>query len=379
LRTSIIGGTLLCLAALHPAGAQPAETPAPPATPELRSGPEPAWCEFIRGMTDAETAVLLAPEVFASTGVVNAGEAASGAGGAPLGEPKLRITAGLGYELVGVYRGMTLRHRAEAECQRHQAISGLQAALQSGPDAGAAPALKARLAVLEAALPEGERLVESLRMDVREGRATLEELNALQLRLDSLRALASDTTRAQERLARLPPRPERPLSALLQELRDAEEKIERLSGKVRRSTAWSVTLRGGYDELIDVPQDVPLFGMITVSYKLGGLSQSAANERARSARLRALEEDVEGLPQRVERLLEQLRATRSAEETRLREVTVLVGDLEGQLQSIQTLETVKVRRFHDYVILELARLRAEQAWLRAHLEALGAFLGQEAP
>jgi DNA repair exonuclease SbcCD ATPase subunit len=378
LRTSIIGSTLLCLAA-SPAGAQPARAPVSPATAEVRSSTASSWCEFIRGVTDAETAVLLAPEVFASTGVVNAGEATSGAGDAPLGAPKLRITAGLGYELVGVYRGMTLRRRAEAECHRHQALQALQAVLESGPDTSAGPALKARLAALEAALPEGERLVEALRTDVRDGRATLEELNALQLRLDELRALATDTRRAQERLARLPPRPERPLSALLEELRNAEDELERLSGKVRRSTAWSITLRGGYDELVDVPQDLPLFGMLTVSYKLGGLSQSAANERARAARLKALGEDVEGLPQRVERLIDQLRATRSAEETRLREVTVLVSDLESQLQSIQSLETVKIRRFHDYVILELARLRAEQAWLRAHLEALSSLLEKEVP
>lgn len=330
-------------------------------------------------MTHSETAVLLAPEVFASTGVVNVGEATSGAGGVPLGTPKLRITAGVAYELAGVYRGLTLRQRAEAECHRHQAVSALQAALDAGPDAVTAPALKARLAVLEAALPEGERLVEALQADVREGRATLEELNVLQIRLDALRALAADTVRDQERLARLPPRPERPLSALLQECRDAEDEIERLSGEARRSTAWSVLLSGGYDELIDVPQPLPLFGMLTVSYKLGGLSQSAADERARTARLRALGEEVEELPQRVERLIAQLRATRSAEETRLREVTALAGDLEGQLQSIQALETVKIRRFHDYVTLELARLRAEQAWLRAHLETLGAFLDREAP
>lgn len=344
----------------------------------MRSALESSWCEYIRSVTDSETAVLLAPEVFASAGVVNAGEATSGAGDAPLGTPKLRITAGLGYELAGVYRGVTLRRRAEAECHSHQALQALQAALETGPDAGAGPALKARLAVLEAALPEGERLVEALRADMREGRATLEELNAVQLRVDALHALAADTRRAQERLEHLPPRPERPLSALLQEFRNAEDEIERLSGKVRRSTAWNITLRGGYDELVNEPREIPLFGMITVSYKLGGLSQSAANGRARSARLKALGEEVEGLPQRVGRLIEQLRASRSAEETRLREVTVLVSDLEGQLQSIQSLETIKIRRFHDYVILELARLRAEQAWLRAHLEALGPLLDKEA-
>jgi hypothetical protein len=88
---------------------------------------------------------------------------------------------------------------------------------------------------------------------------------------------------------------------------------------------------------------------------------------------------VEGLPQRVQRLLQELRATRSAEASRLREVMTLASDLEGQLQALQSLETVKVRRFHDYVVLELARLRAEQAWLRAHLESLEDFLGKEAP
>jgi hypothetical protein len=378
MRISLAWCTVIFLGALPSATAQPAGMRTAP-EPSGRAGSEPAWCEFIRGVTDAESAVLLAPELFASAGVVNAGEAEGGTGSAPLGSPTLRLTAGLSYDLVGVYRGVTLRRRAEAECQRHRALSALQAALQAGSELGAAPALAARLAVLQQALPEGERLLEALQADLQGGRATVDELNALQLRLDALRALASDTARDQERLARLPPRSERPLSELLRELRAADDEIERLSGKLRRSTAWGLSVRGGYDELIDVRQELPLFGMLTLSYNLGGLRQSAANARAREARPRAAAEDLEGLPYRVEKLLQELRATRNAEETRLREVTVLASDLESQLQAIQSLETVKVRRFHDYVVLELARLRAEQAWLRAHLESLGAFLGKEAP
>jgi hypothetical protein len=363
MRTSIAWGALLCLAALRPASA----------------ADEPAWCEFVRGVTDAEAAVLLGPEIFASAGAVNAGEATGGSGGVPLGSPTPRLTAGVGYDLVGAYRGVTLRRRAEAECQRHRALSALQAALQAGPDIGAAPALAARRRVLETAIPEGERLIESLRADLREGRATVEELNVLQIRLDALRALMSETLREQGRLERLPTRLQRPLSALLEELRAADDSIEQISGRLRRAEAWKLRVQGGYDELIDVRQERPLFGMLTVSYNLGGLWQPSANERARQARQRASSEDIEGLPQQVERLLQELHATRAAEEARLREVSVLVGDLEGQLQTLQALETVKVRRFHDYLVLELARLRAEQAWLRAHLESLGAFLGNEAP
>jgi hypothetical protein len=363
MRTPIDWSPLLCLSALSAAAAPP----------------EPASCEFVRSVTEAESAVLLAPELFVSTGVVNAGQATGSPSDVPLGTPRLRITAGLGYDLVGVYQGVTMRHRAEAECQRQRALQALQTALQSGPDLGAAPALEARLAVLKTAIPEGERLIESLRGDLQAGRATLEELNVLQLRLDALRALESETIQSQERLAHAPPRPDRPLSTLLQELHSADDEIERLSGRLRSSSAWGLSLRAGYDELIHVPQDLPLFGTITLSYNLGAWSQAAANERARAARRQASEEEVEGLPRRVARLLQELRATQSAETARLQEVTVLAGDLESQLQSLQALETIKVRRFHDYLVLELARLRAEQAWLHTHLEFLGAFLGKEAP
>jgi hypothetical protein len=130
---------------------------------------------------------------------------------------------------------------------------------------------------------------------------------------------------------------------------------------------------------VNVRQDVPLFGMLTLSYNLGNLWQPAANTRARDGRRRALEEDVEGVSQEVSRLLGELRAAHRSEETRLREVSVLVSDLEGQLRDIQTMETAKVRRYRDYVLLELARLRAEQAWLKTHVAELGRFLGEERP
>jgi len=339
---------------------------------------DPGFCAFVRGVGDAEAAVLVAPDLFASVGLVNAGEA-GGAAGVPLGGPTPRITAGLSYDVVGLYRGLTLRRRAEAECERYRALSALQAAVKRGPDVGAEAALAERARVLEGALPEAEQLLASLRVDVKEGRATVEELNALQLRLDGLRALAHETARERERLAALPRPAERPLSTWLQELRAADDRVEEESAGLRRATAWSVRLRGGYDELINVRQDVPLFGVLTVSYNLGSLWQPAANARAREGRRLALEEDVQGVSQEVGRLVRELRATHGMEETRLREVTVLVGDLEGQLKDLQAMETAKVRRYRDYLVLELARLRAEQAWLKAHVAELGRFLGEERP
>ncbi|MFY0522361.1 hypothetical protein ACN28I_03805 [Archangium gephyra] len=339
---------------------------------------DPGYCAFVRGVGDAEAAMWLAPEVFASVGVVNAGEAGGG-GGVPLGGPTPRLTAGVDYDFVGLYRGLSIRRRAEAECERYRALSALQAAAKRGADVGAEAALAARAQVLEAALPEAGQLLASLREDVKEGRATVEELNALQLRLDGLRALAYETAKERERLAALPRPAERPLSTWLKDFRAADDRVEAESASLRSASAWRVRLRGGYDELINVRQDVPLFGALTVSYNLGNLWQPSANARAREGRRRLLEEDVEGVSQDVARLLRELRAGHTAEEARLREVSVLVTDLEGQLRDIQAMETAKVRRYRDYLVLELARLRAEQAWLKTHVAELGRFLGEERP
>ncbi|MCP3141913.1 coiled-coil domain-containing protein [Pyxidicoccus xibeiensis] len=378
MRMSLTCAALLALSA-RTALAQVSPPPEAPAAPQVedRAG---GYCDFVRGVGDAEAALELAPELFVGFGAVNAGEAEGGAGAAPLGEPKLRVTAGVGYDFVGLYRGRTLRKRAEAECRRQRALSMLEAATRQGSGLGEEAALEARARVLQDALPRAEELVNGLRNDLREGRTTLEELNAVQVRLDNLRALATSTALARERLAARPRVPEgQRLDMLLEELRVADDQVEDAAGGLRRAQAWELSLRGGYDELVDVDQDVPLFGQLTLSYNLGHLWQGSANARAREGRQRALREDVTGASQRVSELVAELRALQRSEEGRLREVSTLVTDLEGQLREVEALQTREVRRFRDYLLLELTRLRAEQAYLSAHVQSLGTFLGAKAP
>ncbi|MBZ4421235.1 hypothetical protein K8638_32800 [Myxococcus sp. RHST-1-4] len=378
MRMILTCGALLSLTA--PAAlaqqAPPSGTASPPQV-EDRSG---GYCDFVRGVADAEAALELAPELFGSFGVVNTGEAEGGAGAVPLGEPKLRLTAGVDYDFVGLYRGMTLRKRAEAECRRQRAIATLEAAVNRGNGLGEEAALEARARVLQDALPGAEERVSALRNDLREGKTTLEELNAVQVRLDNLRALATSTALARQRLVSRPRFPEgQRLDALMEELRAADDSVESYTGGLRSARAWSLSVRGGYDELIDVEQETPLFGQVTLSYNLGNLWQSSANTRAREGRRRALLEDVEGVPQRINELVAQLRALHQTEQGRLREVSTLVTDLEGQLREVEALQTREIRRFRDYLVLELARLRAEQAYLRAHVESLNTFLGAGTP
>ncbi|MCP3101718.1 hypothetical protein LZ198_22835 [Myxococcus sp. K15C18031901] len=351
--------------------ADPVDQPSPVDTVEERAA---GYCELVRGIGDAEAALELAPEVFGSFGAVNTGEAE---GGTALGKPKLRATAGVSYDFVGLYRGRTLRRHAQAQCRRHQALSSLQAAVRQGTGLGEEAALEARAAALQEALPRAEQLITSLRSDLQEGRATLEELNAVQVRLDHLRSLHADTALARERLAARPKLPSgQKLEALLAELRSADDAVEAHAGNLRRAQAWELSVRGGYDEVFDIDQDVPLFGQIMLTYDLGNLWQGSANERARQGRRRSLMEEVDGVPQQVAELLGELRARQRSEELRLREVITLVSDLEGQLREVESMQTREVRRFRDYLLLELARLRAERAYLGAHVESLKRFLDE---
>ncbi|RKH35972.1 hypothetical protein [Corallococcus sicarius] len=333
------------------------------------------YCERVRGTSHAEAALELAPELFASIGAVNAGDAMGGGDETPLGKPRLRLTAGLGYDFVGLYRGRALHSRAEAECRRQQALAALQGAVEQGSRLGEASALEARARALATSLPRAETLVTALREELRDGGTTLEELNAVQVRLDHLRALARDTEQARARIALGPGQPEgQDLGALLTAFEAADDQVEALSGGLRRARAWRLAVRGGYDEVFDVAQDVPLFGQLTLGFNLGALWQGRANAQAREGRRQETRDAVDGTPRRVRQLLGELRITAQAEQARLGEVSALVSDLEGQLREVERLETRQVRRFRDYLLLELARLQAEQAYLGAHLKTLQALL-----
>ncbi|ATB47804.1 hypothetical protein [Corallococcus macrosporus] len=379
MRMTVTCGALLSLAA-RLALAQPAPPPAGELTSPSSEDRAAGYCDFVRGVGGAEAALELAPELFGAFGVVNAGEASGGAGTTPLGEPTPRITAGLMYDVVGIYRGRALRQRAEADCRRQRALTVLESAIRQGNGLGEEAALEARARVLEEALPQAEALLTSLRNDMKQGQVTLEELNAVQVRLDGLRQLATSTKLARERLAARPRLlPGARLESVLNELRAADDQLEEHNGALRRARAWRLNLRGGYDRLIDVDQDLPLFGQVTLAYNLGHLWQGSANARAREGRRRATLDDVSGVPQRINELVAGLRATQRTEEGRLQEVSTLVSDLEAQLQSMDALQTREIRRFRGYVMMELARLRAEQAYLRAHVESLQSFLGAGAP
>lgn len=343
---------------------------APVAGTETKAA-EPGYCRYIESAASSEAALLYAPELFGTAGAFQIGE---GDAGRAFGEPRARITVGLEASLKDIFQGVAVRRRAAAECRRWRAMNALQGALEAGAGLGAEAALAARARVLEAALPLLDDRLGELRNEVKLANATIEELDAAQLRADTLQDLHArtmiDLARARDHAA-----PTGSLADLLGEYRAADDEIERLEGRLRKTDAWDLRIRGGYDEIVGVDQKLPVFGALTLSYDLGNLWQHGADARARAARREWVREEAGGVDSRIDGLLGELQATYGLERVRLEQLSTVKRDLEAQLVSVDAIQSSHVSRFRDYLLFELTKVRAEHAYLVEHVAALATFLG----
>ncbi len=331
------------------------------------------YCDFVEGTAAAESALLVSPQLFANFGLTNAGEA-TGAGVAPIGSPAARLTAGVGWNVDRLLRGLTLQRRAAAECRRQHAIAGLQTALILGTDLGEADAAEARARVLREHLPRLEARLSTLRAEVKAEEATVEELRAFELRLDLVRGQLRLAEGDRQRLSGKPAAPTTPLPSLVAAASEADGQVEQLSAQLRTQAAFELGVRGGYDRLFG-SDAVPVFGLVTVSVNPGRLFQGDGNERSQEGRARWMREDAFGVTERSAQLLRELRAVHDAAELRRSEVGALEADLRTQLEAVRKVEAKAVRPFRDLLEFEHARVASERAYLEQKAKGISAFLG----
>ncbi len=331
------------------------------------------YCSYVDNIAAAQAAVLVAPELFGSAGLVNAGSELTGDSNVAF-ETGLRVTVGLRYDFADLYRGLVTDDAAAADCRRYLALQHLEAYLDAGREAGVGAAAAAQLQVLDELLPQAEARLREVRDEVEAGRAGLEELNATQLRVADLRSRAADARLAAER-DNAPDSGGRSLGELRRTFLEADAALAAAEADVREATAWEVGIRGGYDQVIGDAREVPIFALVSVGWSFGQPFQRAAHNRAADARRAWVASGEGGTAGRAEELRRELIAVRGVERQRLAEAQVLLADLQARLQAVQDLESSRLRRFADALWFEWARLRVEEAGLAARLAALDGLLG----
>lgn len=318
------------------------------------------YCQYVQGVAAADSALGLAPSVFASVGYVES--PATTAAPDPTSNDT-RITAGVAYRVTGVYEGVLQRGRARAECRRHRALTDVT-------DATAARALAARAEVLDRAVEDTVAMLERADGDLAARRATGPEITAIRLRVNDLRALAAATHRELDGLAA--PRQPKAVAGALARYHRADAEVERQEAALRRARAFELSVRVGYDSFANRDgDDSPYFAVVSASVNLGVLLQGSGNRRAAAGRRRMVEVERGG-----DATTERLRAVVEREATRAADTEALVTELEHQLAQLRAVGGDASRRIGQTVWFDLVKVRAEHAYLAAHVAALREVLGE---
>lgn len=364
---------LLALLGLAPAAfgdEKPAATAEKPTETDLDAR---AYCDAVEGAADAESALLVAPEAFVSFGAVKGVEDVMGSNTL---KPSPRLQAGLSWSTSGFVRGLHVKSRARAECERYRTLAGLRTALESESDDRSAAALAAKLKVLEDALPRAAELVANRRAAMKEARVTVREVQALELRVDQLQELAAQTRAQLESIP--PPKPNQPrtVAALAERRGEVEADVERLDAKIRSTRGWDLTLRGGYDRFLNRDEDLPVFAMATLTVNLGWPFMGGGNSRAVSGRREWARRQLGGVSDYAQTHAQGLRALLKAEKVRLEQTAALLEVLEERKKEIDSLPGDKAQEFANQLWLDWVNVKADHAYLTKNVEELGKLVGE---
>jgi len=334
--------------------------------PRPASADEPVtgdgYCDYVEGVASAQRALKVAPQVFTELGYIEQSVASTNPDVQGNG---LRLLAGLKYQVTGLYEGSVLQDRASADCRRHQALEQVRGETQYR-------ALDARVQVLDAAIAEADKLLATLTADLDARRTTAQEATATRLRVEELRQLSTDTHNQMSALPK--PGAGGDLSGALTAFQRADDQVEDAEGKQRWIQAFDVNLRAGLDAFLDrSPNPAPYFAVMTIGINLGALFQGGGNERAAAGRRRLVRSGHD--PLAVDATVERLKAIVEAEALRLEQTATLEADLKRQHDTLAKVGSEESKRYRQTVWFDWIKVKAEHAYLDAHLAALKQVLG----
>jgi hypothetical protein len=325
--------------------------------------PDDGYCDYVEGVANAQAVVAMSPELISTVGYVEQPPAA--ATPQATSEKGLRLIAGVRYKLSGIYEGSATRARAKADCQRHRAFEQVRGETTSR-------AIAARVAVLDDALKQAEKLLKADEDDFAARRTTAQEATATRVRVEELRELAAEDHR---QLSSLPEPSERPLAGALKNYRDADADMEEAEAKLRRASAIDVSVRFGIDEFPERINPSPYFATLSIGLNLGVLFQGPSNSRAARAR-KLLVQSGRGIG--VEGTVEFLRATLEIEQKRAKETEALVKELDRQLDALNRIGGDDSKRYRQTVWFEWVKAKAQHVYLTTHVQSIQEVLGGNA-
>jgi hypothetical protein len=354
----------------------PAGETSPYTSPYVDPVATTSYCEYVMGVAASEAAPLSGPTLFGTFGNSTAELLPTNLSSSTVVASRNRLFAGGSFSLGNVQRASALKRVARADCEQYKITAGLEAFLQDNTEGFTSNALEARAQVLREALPHSTEILSRTGKSMEAHVATDQEYHGMQLRRDELLQILEQTESDLGKAAKSESLAPLSLPELLKKESDLLSRKEEEEGKARETGAWDLSVRVGYERILAAPQIQPVFGTATLSFNLGRLWQASAEKRASAGFRHWIQQDPVGPSVRTFMLLQHYRAIQKAEADRLRETDTLLADLEQRLGSVQQLTDRRVESYADYVWFDYIKIKAEHAYLVAHLKDLSMVAGE---
>jgi hypothetical protein len=352
------------------------ERPEGGVSPYLNPPAAADYCKFATGVATSQADLLKSPVIFASLGSASAEILPSALSSDTSVANRTRFFSGASYSIGNLQRARAVKQAARADCEQYEVTSGLEAFLQENWEAITSDALNARAQVLRDALLQSRDILGRTQKLMDAHVATSQEYHAMQLRNDELLQILEQTDSDMGKAAKSESLAMLPLHEMLKKQQDLLTKQEIEQGKFREAGTWDISGTAGAQRIINAGQTSPYFASVTVSFNPGRLWQSGAERRATEGFHRWIQEDPTGPSVRTYMLLDHFRAIQTAEGKRLQETEILMSDLEQKLESIRAIGNDKVQSYEDYVWFDYIKIKAEHAYLVAHLKDLATVAGK---
>ncbi len=331
-----------------------------------------AFCHHVRAAQRSEGARLRSPWLAGRGSTLQSDEVTAGTGRGLV----LRMRAGVGFSLNDWLRADILEEQAEALCAAHRAEVGLRRDMDANLEAITKEGWARKVVVLRAALERGQKLLVQSRAELANNQRTvtqhLRTLNAYQL-------LHEELATARGKLADLefasPPQPPDP--RLAEQLVRSVSALERSEGALRRNSALNVTLEAGYDELLGISQDLPLYGQVNASFRLGSLWQSKLDQQSTVARAEAARLDLARQRQAYVELVERALARRPLLAAELEQRRQYARNLSKERDSLLKTQHPDATVLAQHLWFDVRLEEAECARLEVSLAALDRWLQQQ--
>ena len=306
-----------------------------------------AYCSYVMEQAEAQRDLLRTP--IAAVGITQqeTGLPLQFVGGASLGLSDLRKA------------GLTM-NVAHENCELYKATTGAQQEIQYAMPGLEKEALNNRLSLIENASKSLDALMEKTAQLVNAQNATRLMLFTLQTTRIKLDADHADTQLKITALYTPPPLSDKPLKDLVTEKQNSEANEQRAQDRLSRQNSWDVALSVGVHQQVDpIAQGAQPYGAVSINYNLASHAINRHLDRAVEAYDEWKKVQEGDVVRNLEVLRQQLVASVSVEEAKLKSLREESNQIGKNLQLVGDPDTSAAFDFHNQLTAAQLLLQIE--------------------